>query len=262
MKRRLLLINALLGGILVLGGAELYKNYLEAEQRYALVDEIGDPKEPPAYPAPAKPNQVRAANYMPIVDRFLFSADRNASVIVEVEVPPEVQRPPLPLLTALVDLGSGPTALMTADPDQPARWVGLNEKVGEFEFKRVDGNQVMVSWNDQEFSVTEADERLPTRSSRQKAAPRKSAGSRPPAPRPAGTRATPPTDLASAPGPAAVSGGGVEMGAQINDSTRAVARGDNSPAGTESGGYVKVVDQTPFGPRPYWKKEPEEESKD
>ena len=196
---------------------------------------------------------------MPIVDRFLFSAARNATVLVEVEAPPEVQRPPLPLLTALVDLGNGPTALMTADPDEPARWVSLNEKVGEFEFKRVDGNQVLVSWNEQEFAVEEAAERPAPRRTK-KSASKTPDGSRPPAPRKAG-QAAPPTDLALGPGPAAVSGAAIEMGAAINEKARAVAAGDDSPEGTESGGYVKVVRQTPFGPSPYWKKKPEE-SKD
>ena len=250
MKRRLLLINALLAGALILGGAELYRGYIEGEQRFARLDELADPKQAPAYAAPGKPSDVRAANYLPIVDRFLFSADRNATVVVEVVAPPEIVRPPLPSLTALVDLGGGPTALMTADDDAAPRWVGLNEKIGEFEFKRVQGNQVMVAWRDQEFVVEEAEER-PAPRPRTGRVPKKS-GTRPPrTPRPG----SPPTDLAGG-SPPAVSGGAVKMGNPINDETRTVAAGDNSPEGTESDGYVKTVNQTPFGPQTFWKKKP------
>ncbi len=259
MKRRLLLINALLAGVLILGAAELYRGYIEAEQRHARLEELADPKQPPAYTAPSKPNDVRAANYLPIVDRFLFSPDRNATVIVEVAPEPEIVRPPLPYLTALVDLGNGPTALMTADEEEPPRWVGLNEKIGEFEFKRVQGNQVMVAWRDQEFVVEEAEERPAPRGRTKKSGRTKSTGSRPPSPGPAQPVA-PPTDLAS--GPAAVSGGGIEMGREINAQTRAVARGDNTPEGTESDGYVKTVNQTPFGPQTFWKKKPEDSKDD
>ena len=131
MTRRLLLINTLLAGMLILGAVELYRQVLEAGARYERLEAFTDPKQPPEFPAPADPDPTRPADFMPVVDRLLFSPDRNAEVIVETVEPQVDPRPPLPQLAGLVDFGGGPTALMTADSAKPPVWLAIGDKVGE-----------------------------------------------------------------------------------------------------------------------------------
>ena len=99
MTRRLLLINTLLAGMLILGAVELYRQVLEAGERYERLEAFTDPKQPPEFPAPADPDPTRPADFMPVVDRLLFSPDRNAEVIVETvepQVDPRARNPARP----------------------------------------------------------------------------------------------------------------------------------------------------------------------
>ena len=64
-KSGLLVLNALLAGLLVLGAAELYARYLEAEQRLARLDVVAPDAVPPTTPVPARRPATRCRRRLP-----------------------------------------------------------------------------------------------------------------------------------------------------------------------------------------------------
>ncbi len=247
MSRKLLLINVVLLGLLILGVAELVRQARGAQQRYALLDLI-PPEEAPAYPAPASPPRVRQRDYMPVVDRLLFSQDRNP--VVEVEVPPvEIeQRPALPLLVGLMDLGDGPIAMMAASANGTPRPVAAGEKVGDFTFVAAQGETLTLEWNGQQFEATEAELNGADGADPN---PRPRVQTRAPARRPAARSSTRLGGDRSKSvstkyyiGPP-LSG---QSGRRSADPTDGVADG------IESDGYTRRVRQTPFGAQHWWEK--------
>jgi len=251
-KRRLLVLNALLVGLLILGGAELYARWLQAETRLARLDEVAPDAVPPAAADPARARPIRAGSYLAVVDRMLFTPDRNP--IVEVEEPEVVveQRPDLPRLDGLVDFGDGPTALMAADASGKPEWLSVGGKVGDFVFNGVDGGKVKLLWKEEE--ILAAPQELV--GAKAKAASSKSA-KRPrrgrPAPGAAPAAAPASANLAAdAPKPI---GGKHNIGTEISPGRYRADPKDSSPDGTESGGYRKVVRRTPFGSQSWWEKQ-------
>lgn len=245
MTRRLLLLNALLAGMFILGAAELYRQVVESNGRYERLEAFTDPKQPPEFPAAVEPGPIRPADFMPVVDRLLFSRDRNAEVVVEtaeVEVAP---RPPLPQLSGLVDFGSGPSALMTASSAQSPSWLAVGDKVGDFVYEGVEGENIKLKWKEESFTATreqlsQAPEPKPRATGRGEGRP-----VRPGRPQAAGPAK--PADLAGV-------GQDNRVGPEIGPGRYAVVRGDTSPVGTEHNGLVKQERKTPFGSSYWWEK--------
>ena len=247
MSRKLLLINVMLLGLLILGVAELVRQARGAQQRYALLD-LMPPKEAPAYPAPVSPPRVRQRDYMPVVDRLLFSRDRNP--VVEVEVPPvEIeQRPGLPLLVGLMDLGDGPIAMMAASAKGTPRPVTVGEKVGDFTFVAAQGETLTLEWNGQRFEASEA-ELNGAEGAEPNARPRVQA--RAPARRPAAKSSTR-LDSDRSKSVSTKYYIGPELSGQSG--RRSADPTDGVEDGTESDGYVRRVRQMPFGAQHWWEK--------
>jgi hypothetical protein len=247
MTRRLLLLNALLAGMLILGAAELYRQVVEADGRYERLEAFTDPKQPPEFPAPADPNPTRPADFMPVVERLLFSQDRNAEVVVEtaeVEVDP---RPALPQLSGLVDFGSGPSALMTAAAGQPPIWLAIGDKVGDFVYEGLEGEDIKLKWKEESFTATREQLSRPLEPTRRPIG--RGEGRQPPRPKqgPHAAAAAKPTDLAGV-------GQDNRIGPEIGPGRYAVVRGDDSPVGTEHNVMVKQERKTPFGSSTWWEK--------
>jgi hypothetical protein len=245
MKRKLLLLNALLAGGFILGATELYRQVLDGDARYDRLQVFSDPRQPPEFPSPADPTPTRAGNFMPIVDRLLFSADRNADIIIETVETEVASRPGLPHLAGLVDFGDGPSALMTADAGEPATWISVGGKIGAFVFEGVDGEEVKLSWNEEQFTVTK--EQL----NETPVAVRKPPVRPPPGPR--GGRPTAAT-AANAAGDLAGVGQNSRIGPEMSPGVYRVVPGDDSPAGTEHEGFIKKTRSTPFGATAWWEK--------
>lgn len=249
MTRRLLLLNALLAGMFILGAAELYRQVIEADGRYARLEAFTDPKQPPEFPAPADPNPARPADFMPVVERLLFSADRNAEVVVETAEVEVERRPALPQLSGLVDFGGGPTALMTADSAKPPVWLAIGDKVGDFVFEGLEGENIKLKWKEESFTATKED------LSRAPEPPRRAANTRTPAIRnPRAPQGPRPAAAAAAPADLAGAGQDSRIGPEIGPGRYAVVRGDDSPEGAEHNGMVKKVRKTPFGSSAWWEK--------
>lgn len=251
MKRKLLLLNALLAGLLILGAAELYRQTLEAEARYLALEE---PAGVASLPDPENANAreaVRQADYLPIARRLLFSEDRNSDVIVEAPEPEVVERPPLPGLSGLVDLGGGPTALMVPGGGGEPAWFDVGDKVGDYVFAGVEGDKVKMTWREQEFLVAREDmAEAPARAGESRDESRSSRDPR--------TRTADSSRPAAAAGAnlTARSSGDADLG--IGDEFapgkfRALP-GDDHKNGAEVKGYRKVIRQTPFGSQSWWEK--------
>ena len=243
MTRRLLLLNALLAGMFILGASELYRQLVEADGRYERLEAFTDPKQPPEFPAPADPDPTRPADFMPVVERLLFSPDRNAEVVVETAEVVVDLRPALPQLSGLVDFGGGPSALMTADSAKPPVWLAIGDKVGDFVYEGLEGEDIKLKWKEESFTATK--EQL---SRAPEPPPRPPVRGRPRPPRgPQAAAAAAPADLAGV-------GQDNRIGPEIGPGRYAVVRGDDSPEGSEHNGLIKKVRKTPFGSSSWWEK--------
>ena len=120
---------------------------------------------------------MRPSNYMAVVDRLLFSKDRNPIVTVEVPVPEVADRPGLPHFIGLMDLGEGPIALMAPDLKATPKPVARGEKVGEFTFVEARGDSIIFQWQDETIEVSQAE---------LKGSPAQAAGTHRPGPRRSG----------------------------------------------------------------------------
>jgi hypothetical protein len=255
MKRKLLLINTVLFGVLVLGASELYSRWLQAEGRYVRVETAERVVPLPEYPAPGERPVVRPVEYMPVVDRMLFTKDRNPIVEVVVEETPVVQRPDLPLLAGLADFGDGPRALMAAGEGNP-EWIKVGGKVGAFTFGGIEGPNVKLSWNGEPFTVTQ--EQLAGNIVRREKP--KKPGSRPPATPAQGGAPGPAQPLgANAANAPQNIGGEYKIGKELRPGVHSVDPGDKSPDGTtfknsDGSTFVKTVRRTPFGSQSWWEK--------
>ena len=248
MNRKLLLINVVLLGLVILGVAELVRQAQDAQQRYALLHDPMPPKEAPAYPAPAAPPRVRQRDYMPVVDRLLFSRDRNPIVEVEVPVAEVEQRPGFPLLVGLMDLGDGPIAMMAASAKGTPRPVAIGEKVGDFTFVAAQGETLTLEWNGQQFEATEAELNGADGADPD---PRPRVQASAPARRPAAKSSTR-LDREKSKSVSTKYYIGPELSGQAGRRTADPADGVGD--GTESDGYVRRVRQTPFGAQHWWQR--------
>ena len=247
MKRKLLLLNALLFGLGILAAADLYRQWIEGEQRVARLDVTAPDAMPPTFPPRDKPPNVRPADHRAVADRMLFSSDRNP--IVEVAAPEVVveERPTYPRMSGLVDFGDGPQALMSAGGD-PAKWIGIGDEIGDFVFTGVDGEEIKLTWKDEEIVVTraelaEVEEKPKPRPGRAAAAP----------------AAAPPAEaqknLTAAAKPAETVGGKHNIGSEFVPGRFRADPNDGAADGTKYQGYVKRVRRTPFGSQAWWEKQ-------
>src|SRR6202035_3233990 len=91
------------------------------------------PVPPPPITNPPAAEPVRAAGYIDIAQKDLFSKDRNPTVVVEAApAPAKPPMPKLPLFHGLVDLGDGPMAIMSDGAKAPHRDYQPGDKVGAF----------------------------------------------------------------------------------------------------------------------------------
>jgi hypothetical protein len=232
LKRKLLLANILLLGLSSALVVHLRQQWLEDEAREeALLRQRLRAVSPPPL-APIRAAQpVKAAGYIDIAQKMLFSKDRNPVVVVEPPAPPPPKpMPPLPLFHGLVDLGDGPEAIMSENPKAQHRDYRPGDQIGPFKLIDVNSEEVTFGWDDK--TITKKVDELLDRTIQQ--AP----------PAPVTTTAAPPVQVDAVGKPA--------PGADFGRGMRGCQAGDTSPAGTVAEGWVKVLKATPFGTHCYW----------
>ena len=265
-NKKLLALNVVLAVLVVAAAAGLYVSIGAAYERYSILTPQVPVRDVPDYPGPAAARRVRAGDYLPIVDRMLFSSDRNPIIeVAELLQTTSEPRPPLPRLAGIMELGEGPVALMSPDLDSPATPIEVGEKVGVFTFLGMQGEKVLLQWQDEKIAAMPSELRGSPANDGHRRASSKSAGGSRRTPRPSRGKMT--TSQASAaraqsvqvkkpaskqPG---VIGGNYNIGADMGSGRYRVARNDDSPAGTRYKGFIKRSLSTPFGTRYWWEKE-------
>jgi len=178
---------------------------------------------------------VVPASYLEIAQKMLFSKDRNSQVIVDPPKPPEPPKPlpPLPSVSGMMDIGDGPTVVMSEKRGGHARGVRPGETIGEFKLVAVKGDELTFAWQDR--TVTRKLDDLIDRGVAD-AGP-----------------ATGGSTTASTPSPAPVAVvGKPEPGVQLSEGVSSCQTGDPAPAGTVVNGMRKEISSTPFGPACRW----------
>jgi hypothetical protein len=234
LKRKLLLINVALAALTALAGTHARQKWLEARKREEVVLRVKPkPLPPPPFSPLAAVEPVSAADYSEVAQQMLFSPDRNSTVVLEVAPPKPM--PALPVVHGVVDIGEGPTAIMSAKSGGAHRGVHVGERVGEFKLVRLSGDEIVLEWDGHE--VRKKVEELIDRSA-------------PPAPEQSGAAAQAARPAASAAAVASPQQAG--PGVDVGDQKRSCQPGDNTPAGAVQNGFRKVEIDSPFGKRCWW----------
>lgn len=255
MNRRIVLLNLVLLALLVWGGAELRRRWIEARRHEAEVLSKAPaplPVVPP--PSPAPPAPVPAAEYINVAQRTLFSQDRNPNVVIDVEPPkPEPPVPPMPVYHGQMSLGT-PVIILSADGVQQKGYA-VGDVIGEFKILAFDREHVTFGWNGKELE-RELASLVPKEPEQRRSAPKQNAA---PAPQPApssgraaaSARSSPPTSPAKSPAAASARGKANPLFGQPLGANYACLPSDTSPAGTVVDGYKKVIIQSLMG-ECYW----------
>jgi hypothetical protein len=241
MRRHLWIIDLTLFALIVWAATTArtrYENFRQREE--ALLRQMIPPAPPPVIPALPEPSPATPASYMEVAQHFLFSKDRNPNVILDPPPPPPPQKPmpPLPAAYGMIDLGSGPTVILSEKPGAKHRGYRPGETIGEFKLVAINGQELTFEWDGKQ--VKKRLEEIIDKKAAESTAPpseAQTAGARPPAPAV--------TPLASV-----KAGPGVELG----ENSRACVPGDATPPGTVQDGFRKVVNKTPFGDSCRWER--------
>jgi len=206
------------------------------ERQRAALRQVVKPSPAPPFTPLTKAQPVTPSGYIDIAQKMLFSKDRNPTVVVEPPPPPPPPPPPkpmpaLPVLHGVMNLGDGPTAIMSEKSGTQHRGIRPGEKLGEFTLVAVNNEEVVLEWDGKK--LTKKLEELVDRGGQ-------------PAPAPSAPGVTP--GSGTPPPPPAAAAPGVSIGSNI----RACQAGDASPAGTVADGMRKIITDTPFGPQCRW----------
>jgi hypothetical protein len=236
LKRKLWLLNILLAAAIALAGWQLRKEAreLHARERATLNKRPPVPAPPPPPPAAAPPT-VTGAAYLGIAKDMLFSRDRNSQVIVDPPKPPDPPKPlpPLPAVYGVMNIGDGPTVMMSEKSGGRQRGVRPGEKIGEFKLVSANSDELVLAFENR--TVKKKVDELIDRGGVESVV----------AVGPAGAAAA-----SSAPAPPPV--GKPEPGVKLGDGLANCQANDPSPDGTVVNGMRKIVRQTPFGAACSW----------
>lgn len=245
MNRRLWLIELLLIGVIVFTAHQLRQRMQEAERReQALLRQMIPAAPPPVIPPLPVPGPTQAGQYNEVAQQMLFVRERNPNIVLDPPPapPPPKPMPSLPFAYGVVNLGQGPTAILSEKSGAPHRPYRAGEKIGEFKVYALNTREIIFEW-DGKYIKKRYEELVDKRVNPQTIPPE----AQPAAAAAASSGNTPQTTMlgstAKPAGPSAV-----EMG----NSARACQPGDTAAAGTVQDGFRKVVVTTPFGQSCRW----------
>jgi hypothetical protein len=234
LKRKLHLLNLALAALVALAGWRIWQIHERARIRSEAV--LGQTVQPaPALPAPVlqPPQPASAIGYIDIAQNLLFSRDRNPTVEVAVVEKP---LPPLPVAHGVLDLGSGPTAILSEASGKEQRAYRVGDQIGEFKLVLATPTALEFEWETKRIRKT-----------MEELKPEETVEAAPPPPQAA---QPPPQAQSSVVGTSASKAAPSEI--EMGTGLRACQQDDTSPPGTVSGGYRKVVTETPFGKACRW----------
>jgi hypothetical protein len=233
------MIDLLLLGLVVVCAMALRDRWRAAEAREsALLRQSIRAENAPSLPPiqPEKPST--AASYLEVAQQFLFSRDRNPTVILDPPAPPPPPPPPkpmpsLPVAYGVIDLGGGPMIFLADKPGGQQKAYKAGDKIGAFTLVSLTRTEIVLDWEGKIVRRQPAE--LIDKTQLAKMAPVAPTAAAAPK-----TEAVKIAPVKAGPGP--------ELGA----TTRACVPGDTTPAGTVENGYRKVVSKTPFGESCRW----------
>ncbi len=249
MKRRVAL-NLALAAVAAYCAWALRLKWQTAEARLEAI--VRAPSAVKAVRAPARPRSgdtlPRPAEFFEVAEKFLFSKDRNPTVVAEVQVAKPM--PPLPFAYGVMDLGSGPVAFL-AFKGEGQRGYKLGETVGSFKLTEATATELAFEWEGktvrrrlEELRADPKDVAMPAEAARP-SAPAASTVTNLSNPAPASASAV--SNVAGTPPPQ----GKAALGAQ-SGTLRYCVPGDANPEGAVVDGYKKVSSSTPFGKVCFW----------
>ena len=237
MSRKLLILNLVQLALIGICAYQLRQNWMDARDREHRMFGRQFKAQPAPILAPfplAAP--VSAGGYFDVAEKVLLSKDRNPIVVVEKPAPKIM--PPLPSFHGLMDLGEGPTIILSEKPESAHRGYHLGQSIGPFKIVAVDNNEIEFEWDGKPVR-----RRLEELTSRTVVAEAKGAGAAASAPPPSNAAAT--TTLGGSTTIAGSAKAGPAPGA--DGKLRRCVDGDDSPSGTVTDGYKKIINDTPFG---------------
>jgi hypothetical protein len=204
----------------------------KAQERKVLAQAVKPVVAPPP-PSLEAPQAATATGYSEVAQKTLFSKDRNPNVVVEVAPPKPV--PEFPVAYGIMNLGGGPTAILSAKSGETGKRYSPGDKVGEFTLANVEDDGIVLEWEGRQFRKSLKELRA--------AAPAAPAVAAAPV-------SVAPTVVAAAPARAPSPDPG--PGEQTSEEHRSCQAGDTAPAGTIRNGYRKVMLPSPFGDLCRW----------
>ncbi len=235
MNRKLLILDVVLAAVAVYAGFQFRSQWLAAKAREAaIMNQKPTPLPPPQFTPLATAPPVLSAGYAEIAQKLLFDRSRNSTVVVDVPPPPPPKPvPPLPVYHGMMNIGDGPTAILSVNASSPQMEIHPGDMIGPFKLVDVNTQEIALEWDGKIIRKT-VDEIL-DRATRQVVA---DANTQAPAAAPASVLPVIKTPL----GPGEDTGRGYKV-CNVNDST---------PDETVVDGYRKVSIKTPFGSACRW----------
>ena len=248
MRQRLMIVSIVLFAATGVGLWRFRTDYRQAQERYRILQAAKPAAAPPPAPAPV-PGAVQPGSFLDAAAKYLFSPDRNPTVVVE--QPKAKPRPALPQLYGVINVGDGPIALMTIKPNEPHKPVRAGETIGEFKLLAASKDHITLEWDGQKIEKQVSDLLVRGASGTTAGAGGGTAISATGGSQTPGAGRGTPIVNPSVPVPKIEPMIGAPMQG-ANGTVYASPPGDTAPDGAILNGKKKVVRQTPFGSQAWW----------
>jgi hypothetical protein len=236
MSRKLWFLNFILLGLAVFAGLQLRDRWrAEKAREAAQAGQRVPPIPAPPFTAAPAPQAATPANYAEIAQKDLWDPSRNPDVPVA-PPPPAPPKPPMPALPVFygeMNVGDGPTAILSVSPGAPQHATHPGEMIGVFKLIDVTREDLTLEWDGQ--LVRKSVDELTNHNAA------------PPAEAVAAARSEAPAMQARVEAPTAKGPGGDAF-----NGSKLCQQNDNTPFGTVQDGLRKTEIKTPFGVTCLW----------
>jgi hypothetical protein len=233
LNRKLIVLNLVLAALVAYAAVQFRGLWVASQARQAAeMNRRVKPAPPPPFPPLQPPPPAMASDYADIAQKDLLDSSRNPNVPLDPPPPPPPPKPmpPLPVYHGMMNIGDGPTAILSLNANTPNEPIHPGEKIGEFTLLSVSREGIDLEWEGK--TVHRSLDEITVKN-----APPADAG---PA-APAIAAAPPPPVVLTPTGPG-----------QDARGVRECNPNDSMEAGAVADGYRKVVKAGPFGKTCYW----------